>query len=164
MAFNALDTPLTQRYCCVDMIPEFIDIGSPWPVLPPGVHDAALDEVKNRFAVSDRRKFLFAGFENAVAALRDAGCRVILLDGSFVTAKPVPGDFDVCWETAGVDPTKLDPIFLDFSDKRKRQKQRFGGEFFPAHALADVRHCFRDYFQVDKYTGRTKGIICIRFP
>jgi hypothetical protein len=96
---------------------------------------------------------------------RDAGCRLILLDGSFVTAKPMPGDFDVCWETAGVDARRLDPVFLDFSNGRKKQKERFGGEFFPTDAFADAGHRFRfrDYFQVDKYTGGPKGIICIRF-
>ncbi|MEN6333858.1 MAG: hypothetical protein ABFE01_06315 [Phycisphaerales bacterium] len=160
-----LDMPMTQHYCCVTMIPDFVDIGGPWLVLPPGMHNATMEEVRVRFAISDRRKSLFSGFEDAVVSLRNAGCRAILLDGSFVTAKPIPGDFDVCWETAGVNATKLDPVFLDFSDGRKKQKERFGGEFFPADAFADTGHDFRfrDYFQIDKYTGEAKGIVCIRF-
>jgi len=41
------------------MIPELVDIGSPWKVLPPGIHDATLDEVEGRFATNEHRKRLF---------------------------------------------------------------------------------------------------------
>lgn len=144
------------------MIPDFIDVGGPWKVLPPGVYYATLKEVEARFATSDHRKRLFSGFRSGVMALRKAGCRKIFLDGSFVTEKPIPGDFDVCWENIGVNYAKLDSIFIDFN-RRKKQKERLHGEFFPAHSLADGKNRFLDYFQIDKYTGNAKGIICIKF-
>lgn len=146
------------------MIPNFVDIGGPWKVLPPGVHNATLEEIEARFATSDHRKYLFTGFKNGVLALRKAGCRKIFLDGSYVTEKPIPGDFDVCWDTMGIDPAKLDPVFLDFTDGRKKQKKCFHGEFFPANLFADGRHFFFDFFQIDKDTGNIKGIICVNFP
>ncbi len=146
------------------MIPDFVDIRGPWKVLPPGVYDATLKEVETRFATSAHRKHLFSGFKNGVMALRKAGCRKIFLDGSFITEKPIPADFDVCWDPVGVDAAKLDPVFRDFKDKRKKQKDRFYGEFFPANLLADGKRFFFDYFQVDKYTGNAKGVICINFP
>jgi hypothetical protein len=146
------------------MIPDFVDVGGPWRVLPPGVHDATLDEVEGRFATSDRRKSLFSGFMDGVRALRKAGCSTILLDGSFVTEKALPGDFDACWYPIGVDATKLDPVLLEFSNGRQKQKERFGGEFFPATALADGTHVFHDFFQIDKYTGHAKGTIRIQLP
>jgi len=145
------------------VIPDFVDIGGLWKVLPPGVHDATLEEVETRFALSDHRKRLFAGFKEGVLALRKAGCRKIFLDGSFVTEKPIPYDFDVCWYTMGVDIAKLNPVFLDFSDNRKKQKERFRGEFFPSNCLADGKHLFLDFFQIDKATGNAKGMICIKF-
>ena len=37
---------------------------------------------------------------------------MVYVDGSFVTEKETPGDFDACWEMDGIDPIKLDPIFL----------------------------------------------------
>ncbi|MHC4573067.1 MAG: DUF6932 family protein [Planctomycetota bacterium] len=157
---ETLDYALTQQYSCV-VIPDFVDIGGPWKVLPPGVHNATLEEVETRFATPDHRKHLFCGFRKGVLALRKAGCRKIFLDGSFVTEKPVPYDFDVCWDPMGVDISKLNPVFLDFSDGRKKQRECFQGEFFPATCLADGRHFFFDYFQIDKYTGNAKGIICI---
>jgi len=146
------------------VIPGFVDVGGPWNVLPPGVHDATLEEVETRFAISEHRKRLFSGFIEGVKALCKAGCHKIFLDGSFVTEKPIPGDFDVCWDRIGVDHTKLDPVFRDFNDRRKKQKERFHGEFFPVHLLADGKHVFLDFFRIDKYTGNTKGIICIKFP
>lgn len=145
------------------MIPALVEIGGLWKVLPLGVHDATLEEVESRFATSERRKRLFSGFREGVMVLRKAGCRKIFLDGSFITEKPIPGDFDVCWDDTGVDPAKLDPIFCDFKDNRKKQKERFYGEFFPANLLADSGRTFLDYFQIDKYTGDTKGIICVNF-
>ena len=145
------------------MIPGFVDIGGPWNVLPPGVHDATLKEIEGRFATSDHRKRLFAGFKEGVIALRKAGCHKIFLDGSFITEKPIPGDFDVCWDHIGVDDTKLDSVFSDFNERRKKQRERFRGEFFPAHSLADGKHLFLDFFQIDKDTGNAKGIICIKF-
>ena len=145
------------------VIPDFVDIGGLWKVLPPGVHDATLEEVEARFASSEHRKRLFAGFKEGVIALRKAGCQKIFLDGSFITRKPIPCDFDVCWDPMGVDIAKLNPVFLDFSDRRKKQRECFHGEFFPASYLADGRHFFFDFFQIDKYTGNAKGIICVHF-
>ncbi len=146
------------------MIPDFVDISGPWNVLPPGVHIAALEEIEKRFAISDHRKCLSSGFRKGALALRKAGCRKIFLDGSFITGKPIPADFDVCWDPMGVDIAKLDPVFLDFSCERKKQKRCFHGEFFPASCLANGKHFFFDFFQIDKYTGNAKGIICVRFP
>ena len=145
------------------VIPDFVDIGGLWKVLPLGVHDATLEEVEARFASSDHRKRLFAGFKEGVIALHKAGCHKIFLDGSFITEKPIPGDFDVCWDHIGVDDTKLDPVFSDFNDRRKKQRERFRGEFFPATLLADGKHLFFYFFQIDKDTGNAKGIICIKF-
>lgn len=144
------------------MIPDFIDIGSPWKVLPPGVHNATMSEVEIRFAISDHRKHLFSGLQKGVSALYKAGCRIILLDGSFITEKPIPKDYDACWDSVGIDLTKLDPVLLDFSNMRKKQKDCYYGEFFPANNLADGKHFFYDFFRVDKYTGKQKGIIGIQ--
>ena len=143
------------------MIPDFVDIGGPWRVLPPGVHDATLKEVEARFATTDGRKRIFSGFRSGVTALHKAGCQKVYLDGSFVTEKPFPGDFDACWDPIGVDATKLDSVFLDFSDGRRNQKKRFCGEFFPARELANGTHRFLDFFQTDRHTGKVKGIIRI---
>jgi hypothetical protein len=97
--------------------------------------------------------------------LRGAGCRTIYLDGSFVTDKTIPGDFDACWDVAGVVGAtllRLDPVLLDFADDRAAQKAKYFGEFFPAQALEVGRgRVFLDFFQIDKRTGDPKGIVAL---
>ena len=94
--------------------------------------------------------------------MKSAGCVVVYLDGSYVTEKRAPGDFDVCWDPEGVDPAKLDPVLLDFDDRRRNQKRKYGGEFFPSSAKADGSRTFVDFFRTDRDTGKEKGIIRIR--
>lgn len=85
------------------------------------------------------------------------------MDGSFVTAKEVPGDFDGCWSPEGVDPEVLDPVLLDFSNLRAAQKEKYGGELFVSDVLADFvsERTFLEFFQTDKETGRAKGIVVV---
>jgi hypothetical protein len=151
---------MTQQYCCV-VLPNLVDIGGLWKVLPPGVHDATLEEVKSRFSHNARRAMLFEGFERAYRSLEGAGCRAVYLDGSYVTAKPYPGDFDACWDPTGVDPSKLDPILLDFAYDRRQQKLTFGGELFPSSPGPDGTIPFLAFFSVDRETGGVKGLVRI---
>ena len=58
----------------------------------------------------------------------------------------------------GVDAISLDSVFFDFDNGRAAQKARFGAEFFPAQAPQRLK-TFLDFFQVDKETGRPKGIV-----
>jgi hypothetical protein len=85
-----------------------------------------------------------------------------VLDGSYVTGKPRPGDFDACWDPSGVEGRKLDPVFLEFGNRRAAQKAAFKGEFFPSSMMcADVGQAFIEFFQLDRSSGNRKGIISI---
>jgi hypothetical protein len=131
--------------------------------LPPGVHFATWTQVTERLAFNLRRRRLLAGFSEACELLRRAGCRLVYLDGSFVTTKAHPGDFDACWDIQHVDGEALDPVFWDFSQGRAAQKRRFLGEFFPAQLPEGAtERAFGEFFQVNKITGEPKGIVAIR--
>ncbi len=147
----------------VRMIPAHIVLlGSPWPILPAGIHSATLEEVKARFVSNPKRRTQFRGLVAALSNLRSAGCRRAFLDGSFVSAKPRPGDFDACWDPAGVNRTALDPVLLTFMNNRAAQKAKYHGEFFPSTVPADqVGTIFVEFFQVDRFTGAQKGIVSI---
>jgi len=134
------------------MIAPFKDDGN----LPLGIHPATWSEILARFGTNDRRRELLRGLIAGLYALKSAGCRIVYIDGSFVTAKQHPGDFDACWETGGVDLQELDPVLMDFSARRKKQKLKFLGEFFPD----DESHQFRDFFQGNR-DGSVKGIVQI---
>ena len=145
------------------MIPVLIDLSSPspWAVLPPGIHDTTLSEVEARFATTPHRKWLFDGFIRVTNMLANAGCNHVYLDGSFVTAKPHPGDYDGCWDHVGVDLAKLDPVLLDFTNKRAAQKAKYLGEMFIAGMPSGPGGPFVDFFQIEKFSGRPKGILRI---
>jgi hypothetical protein len=135
------------------MIPEWLTNGD----LPPGVHFAAWREIERRLSFNPRRRRMLEGFRQACGQLRKAGCRLIYLDGSFVSKKEHPGDFDACWDVQDVDEGKVDPVFWDFSNGRAAQKQRFLGEFFPAQLPEGATgRAFLDFFQVNKQTGQRK--------
>ena len=104
--------------------------------LPPGVYDAGWCDVAGRFAGNSHRARLMKGLPAACRNLAAAGCGEFLLDGSFATAKALPGDYDGAWETAGVDPYRLDPVLLDFSNRRAAMKAKDLGDLFPASAKA----------------------------
>ena len=102
------------------------------------------------------------GLRAALKNLRDAGCWTAYLNGSFVTSKTHPNDYDACWDEAGVDPMALDPVLLTFDAGRAAQKAKYLGELFPATIIADVDGLsFLEFFQTDKETGRPKGIVAI---
>lgn len=141
------------------MIPAF-DRGT--GNLPPGIHPAIWDEFETRFGTTPYRRELLDGLRLGLQALEVAGCRRIYVDGSFVTLKRVPGDFDACWDSTGVDLVvlrRLEPALFALRAPRAAQKQRFRGEFFPAATPADLfGTSFLDFFQIDRQ-GRAKGIV-----
>ena len=128
--------------------------------LPPGVHLAGWQEVVGRFAGNSHRSRLTAGLLAACRNLSAAGCRVLLPDGSFVSEKPLPADYDGAWETVRVDPDRLDPVLLDFSNGRAAMKAKYLGELFPATALAAPGVVYIDFFRADR-DGIEKGIVKI---
>jgi hypothetical protein len=130
--------------------------------LPPGIHVATWDEFAATFGGNPERRRLLVGLLAALQSLKAAGCRRVYVDGSFVSAKPIPGDFDGCWEAAGVQASLLDPTLLDFQSRRAAQKAKYGGELFIASAPASpAGTVFLDFFQRDKATGDPKGIVAI---
>lgn len=155
-----IDICVTQQSNCV-MIPDFVNVlGSPWPLLPPGIHDSTLSEVYERYVINPTRQRLYHGLVKGLKNLFFSGCPQIYLDGSYVTAKPIPNDYEVCWDMSFVDPALLYPVFFDFTNGRHNQKQKYSGEFFPAAIVESVSgKPFLEFFQTDKNTGKQKGIV-----
>ncbi|HUP69973.1 MAG TPA: hypothetical protein VM142_09180 [Acidimicrobiales bacterium] len=138
------------------MIPDFVD-----GVLPAGEHLATWDEITTRFGTTSHRRHLLDGLHGACSSLASAGCVLLWLNGSFVTDKPWPNDFDACWDPAGVDLDAIDPVLLDLAHPRTAQKERYGGELFPNVEELASGSLFVDFFQTDLNTGLPKGIIVL---
>jgi hypothetical protein len=139
-------------------LPNFADNGN----LPAGIYTCTWEEIKEKLAFNPRRQELLAGLMRACEVLKQAGCDTIYIDGSYATNKEFPGDFDVCWKDDDVDLKllqELDPVLLDFSQKRAAQKAKYGGELFLASTIADNRgQTFLEFFQEDR-DGNPKGIL-----
>ena len=137
-----------------------IEFDSASGYLPQGVHTMTLAAFFNTFAWNARRRFLYAGLARAIASLQAAGCRAIIVDGSYVTAKEEPGDWDAAFDPVGVDPASLDPILLRHEDGRNAMRAKYLGDMFPWTAVASgiTGSIYRQFFQQDR-DGRTKGII-----
>jgi len=128
--------------------------------LPEGAHEATWEEVIDRFGWNQRRRRLIDGLGEALLLLAGAGCSRVWLNGSFVTAKEEPADFDAVWDPNGVDLDRLDTVFFDFSDGRRAQKLRFGGELLPNVVESASGLVFAEFFQNERDTSR-KGIVVI---
>ena len=73
------------------MLPDFDDVGN----LPPGLHRCSVDDLATRFgAGSEERQTQIAELIDFIGAVRRAGIRRLLVNGSFVTTKEVPNDVD----------------------------------------------------------------------
>lgn len=140
-------------------IPLFNDDGN----LPPGLHEASLEEIEAQFGWNSNRRELLIGLWRVLLHLKEARCEWAYLNGSFVTRKHTPADFDLCWQELGVEESQLPQVFFDFTQKRAAQKRQFSGEIFPATAPGgpDGRS-FLDFFQRCKRTNHRKGIIAIK--
>lgn len=94
-----------------------------------------------------------------VQALKSSYCRELYLNGSFVTNKKEPEDFDAVWDPEGVDNT-IDPVLRDMKARRDDRKKKYGGDIFilEPEGLA-MNHL--EFFQRDGRTDKVKGIILV---
>ncbi|MFM9266983.1 DUF6932 family protein [Tychonema sp. BBK16] len=141
------------------MIPEFDEHGN----LPPGVYWAEWEEFKERFGTTPRRSRMIDGLQMAMEQLKAAGCRTIYINGSFVTSKLAPQDFDACWDREDVDMNYLKtqaPRLRNYAD-RAAQKAFYRGEIFPSdQPVGSYDITSYELFQRDRERN-PKGIIAI---
>jgi len=130
--------------------------------LPPGQHDATWSDIVATYAYTPHRRAILAGLRAALDNLASAGCRRVYLNGSFVTAKLVPGDYDLCYDPAGIDFTALDRIIAATGRSRHiLQLAKYRGDLVPSTAVADLASTqYVHFFQKDE-NGTPKGILVV---
>jgi len=141
-------------------IPDFNAFGE----LPEGIHWAEWDKISLRFGSNIHRKKMLAGLKMVFTQLKIAGCKHVYLDGSFVTNKQFPNDFDACWDVTGVDVSilfNIIPELFDFNNGRLNQKMLFYGEFIPYDPSKTGTYSILEFFQYNR-NGQKKGIIGIK--
>src|SRR5579872_3550918 len=140
----------------VHVIPEFNKQG----YLPPGSpYKANWAEFEARFGTNDHRRRLLVGLKEALENLKEAGCRQVYVDGSFITDKSLPADWDACWDIEGVNSRLLDPVIIDADFNPDRLKAKYSGDLFLQAPRLPGGNFVR-FFQTDRYENK-KGIVLI---
>ncbi|MEO2205036.1 hypothetical protein ABGV42_14985 [Paenibacillus pabuli] len=131
--------------------------------LPPGIHLTTWEEFEQRYSWSMTRRTQLKGMKKALDEFKRAGCSKIYIDGSFVTGRNHPGDFDALYDLDELIVDSIDKVLIDSSfSGREKQKKNYEGEFFPASAKADpYGNKYLDFFQKQKKNKKPKGIIKI---
>jgi len=146
------------------VIPPFIEQG--W--LPDGIHDCTLEEAAERFGAfqsSDRRPQLWARFTEFIGEAK--ACEVmeaVLVDGSFVTAKPDPSDIDLVLVvaenhdfSADLPPTQYNLL------AQQRVHRRFGFDIVVVkNDNENLDQAVAFFQQVKQRPGVKKGILRIK--
>jgi len=94
--------------------------------LPPGQYDAAWDEIVSTYGYNLRHLVLLQGLRAVLDNLAAARCTRAYLNGSFVTAKTTPGDFDLCFEPVGINQAILDRERTRIRDGTSNDRQNRG--------------------------------------
>ncbi len=136
--------------------------------LPPGIHDCRLEEIGERFGrfqSTDRRPRLFRRLRRFCEAAGSSPLiSALIVDGSFVTAKPDPGDIDlVVVVRPGHDfvaPLRPSDYNL-LSKKRVRKNHRF--DILLAEEGSEELSQYLAFFQgITDQPDDSKGILRIR--
>lgn len=76
-----------------------------------------------------------------------------------MTSKGRPGDYDACWDPDGVDPDRLDPVLLNWTESgRLLMRAKYLGDLFIAGIEGTTGLPFVNFFRTDR-DGTPKGIV-----
>ncbi len=141
-------------------IPELTEGG----VLPPGVHACSLEEIGQRFGSfqgTDGRVQLYDALVRYVGEARLTKLvRALVVDGSFVTSKPDPGDIDLLVVLPEQLPAADLPPFAYNVLSKKKIRRMYPFDAFIAQDDGPVYREYVAFFaQVKAQPGATKGIL-----
>ena len=148
------------------MIPHFDEHG----LLPIGLHDTTLQEIRSALGFTPRRNELIDGLEKFLDIWNDSGhLDYSIIDGSFVTSKPEPGDIDlilVLKENAAFS-VELEDLLRTRSYDVPYTQSRFGCHAFPAANQAHLAGWI-DFFKHENpkegREGKERGLLRLGFP
>lgn len=135
--------------------------------LPEGIHTLSWKEFETSFGFSPKRKELLESLFQVINILKLCGCEAIYIDGSFVTSKLEPNDWDACFKgdiQSLKTLQKQEPclVLTDDNTLREKQKQKFKGELFYYSLYAGLNISYLDFFQrIKGVKAKKKGIIKI---
>jgi hypothetical protein len=138
----------------METLPEFDDRGA----LPPGIHTCTWEAFCARFGSNPHRQRVLGGLCEVLRLLGRAGCTAVYINGSFITARNAPRDFDGCWDPTDVDLEAVPAVLWELDNHRAAQKAAYGGELFPLDPAERPEDTWLHFFQHDR-DGLRKGIV-----
>ena len=142
-------------------IPAFDEHG----LLPSGIHECTLDDIKRTFGAfrdTDRRPSLFARLEAFFAEVKAARLvRKIVVNGSFVAAKFDPNDIDLIIVVPADHDFSADLSPAEYNVlSKQRVHRRHGFDLLVAREGSIEYERWLEFFQqVRLEPGRRKGIL-----
>jgi hypothetical protein len=138
-------------------------------LLPPGIHDCSLDELRELFGSfqqTERRPALFKKLRELVEQVSAFPfVRSIIVDGSFVTSRPDPQDIDLI---VVVDPQilsrteLLNPFEYNAVSSRKL-RSRYSFDVFVTPDGSGAYESYVKFFsRVKESPERSKGLVRLR--
>lgn len=136
-------------------------------MLPEGVHETTIQEIRESLGFTDRRQELVHGLERYLQVWETHGLLDhVIIDGSFVTQKAEPGDVDILLVSK-----EGDELLEEFARvatwlcwDREGTKEEFGCEAFPVLGPnAGNLLGWLAFFSHDRQ-GNVRGLLKLRLP
>jgi hypothetical protein len=123
-------------------IPDFTEFG----LLPEGIHVCTLDEAIGFLCTNPHRIQIWQGLQGFLLSIAHLPEPIgVLVDGSFVTDKPLPSDVDVIIDISNCTEDDYHLWADHWSQSRIQAKVDFGVDFYPV--VAGHGHDFSAFFQ-----------------
>lgn len=142
-------------------LPQFNENG----LMPPGIHDASLDDLSERFGQSPRRRQLLENFRLYFVELQKWPlAKAVLVDGSFVTDIAEPNDIDLVLVLRDDYDLSRSVSPFEYNLWSRRRVQRvFGFDLFAVRPNSIDYTRFVDFFsQVRDHPGLIKGLVRVQ--
>lgn len=143
------------------MIPQFDSQG----FLPQGLHDTSIQEIRSAFGFTPHRNRLIDGLDRFVHIWNESGfVDYAVIDGSFVTSKPEPGDIDMLLIPidGAIESDGFGDLLLSHSYDYAFTRNEFGCEAFVVFGEDEIEDGL-NFFSGDRQ-GNVRGLLRLEFP
>ena len=133
--------------------------------MPLGLHDTSLEEVRTVLGFTPRRNELIDGLEEYVRIWdRHEFLDYLVIDGSFATSKPDPGDIDLLLvaNLSADSSGTFGDLLKSYCYDRHFTQMEFGCEAFVVFGSDELQD-WLDFFGHDRQ-GNVRGLLQMRFP
>lgn len=128
-------------------------------LLPPGIHDGSIMEIKDKFATNPHRVKLFDDFERFISTEMNVTGWEIYIAGSFLSDKPIPNDIEICVyaDQAFIQSSAFQKA-ISLMNRHDDIVQRYRVDYYVSFGLPK-HNDFREFFQyVGEKSAQIKGI------